>query len=462
MAATWFDFRENLKRVAARQGVYAAFDLLTAHNTSQGDRRCRGLLKLGGDGLPTFTYCHLWQCWKCGSLRAAIERFDILAGIQSITRSGDNVWFLTLQPKDKSKRDIKDFSKAARQCITYLKKKAKRAGFEGFVWCLAIGLKSNGAPHLHVLVNFVPSPVPAPTPTYPNRHTDKSLTKMATGLGLDVWFELGTEPERIGGYMTKNLTEPEKRGDGLPSNLRRIDYSQNWLRPSLAYGGITWRYWRRVLGVKPDATENQSLSISNTPHNSDILPLKRHNLASYDDSDNQAKICSRCRKSKPRTSEHFKPSKTEPDGYQRLCLDCSQYDTERNQGDKRICDTKANTHNHHARRRGIAGRLTGDGVFAALQRANGYCEHCHKPLPRDKAGKLVWQIEHLEPLSRGGANEDANIVISCKWCNRAKGDKLKFEWALKQSERGIRHSELPDDKPVQKALGLKHDGDIAT
>lgn len=50
-----------------------------------------------------------------------------------------------------------------------------------------------------------------------------------------------------------------------------------------------------------------------------------------------------------------------------------------------------------------------------------YCFFCEKWLTIKTATK-----DHLVPLSKGGKDEDCNIVLSCRWCNRTKGN-LTYE-----------------------------------
>lgn len=37
-------------------------------------------------------------------------------------------------------------------------------------------------------------------------------------------------------------------------------------------------------------------------------------------------------------------------------------------------------------------------------------------------------IDHVVPISKGGSNEDTNLVTACLPCNRSKRDKLVSEW----------------------------------
>lgn len=53
---------------------------------------------------------------------------------------------------------------------------------------------------------------------------------------------------------------------------------------------------------------------------------------------------------------------------------------------------------------------------------NGVCAYCESPLFTD------FHVEHMIPLSRGGANDWTNIAISCPSCNLRKADKTVEEF----------------------------------
>lgn len=59
-----------------------------------------------------------------------------------------------------------------------------------------------------------------------------------------------------------------------------------------------------------------------------------------------------------------------------------------------------------------------------------FCFYC--------GGRLTaeWStVDHLEPLSRGGADVESNMVLACRRCNRRKSD-LPFEIVIVQRFRG--------------------------
>ena len=53
-----------------------------------------------------------------------------------------------------------------------------------------------------------------------------------------------------------------------------------------------------------------------------------------------------------------------------------------------------------------------------LKDAAGACIYCGRPLTVE-----TMEIDHIVPLSKGGAKEYDNLVCSCPHCNALKGDK---------------------------------------
>jgi 5-methylcytosine-specific restriction endonuclease McrA len=44
-------------------------------------------------------------------------------------------------------------------------------------------------------------------------------------------------------------------------------------------------------------------------------------------------------------------------------------------------------------------------------------------------GGVATHLDHVEPLSKGGTDTEANIVPACAPCNLSKGAKTLAEWA---------------------------------
>ena len=61
-------------------------------------------------------------------------------------------------------------------------------------------------------------------------------------------------------------------------------------------------------------------------------------------------------------------------------------------------------------------RLTPGLVNQLLVRQQGRCPVCRMRLSE-------YQLDHIEPLRRGGDNCDANMQLLCPHCNRSKGAK---------------------------------------
>lgn len=66
--------------------------------------------------------------------------------------------------------------------------------------------------------------------------------------------------------------------------------------------------------------------------------------------------------------------------------------------------------------------------YLAILRANGVCPYCDSPLNVAVVGGAPTHFDHMEPLARGGSNEDHNIIAACAKCNGSKGTKTVFEF----------------------------------
>lgn len=53
------------------------------------------------------------------------------------------------------------------------------------------------------------------------------------------------------------------------------------------------------------------------------------------------------------------------------------------------------------------------------QRAKHQCEYCHAP---EVIFNVAFEVDHIIPLSKNGADEDRNWALSCRICNLRKLD----------------------------------------
>ena len=55
--------------------------------------------------------------------------------------------------------------------------------------------------------------------------------------------------------------------------------------------------------------------------------------------------------------------------------------------------------------------------FEVFKRDSFTCQYCGRVAPN-----VVLEIDHIEPVSKGGGNELLNLISSCYECNRGKSD----------------------------------------
>jgi 5-methylcytosine-specific restriction endonuclease McrA len=59
-------------------------------------------------------------------------------------------------------------------------------------------------------------------------------------------------------------------------------------------------------------------------------------------------------------------------------------------------------------------------VRAMVLKRDGYCcVYC---------GRRATTADHIQPVNRGGTDDEANLVAACATCNVSKGDLTPAEW----------------------------------
>lgn len=58
---------------------------------------------------------------------------------------------------------------------------------------------------------------------------------------------------------------------------------------------------------------------------------------------------------------------------------------------------------------------------ATLRQQQGRCAYCNEPL-------LRWEVDHVIPVSRGGADTPDNLALACSRCNNQKRAKTPVEY----------------------------------
>lgn len=85
---------------------------------------------------------------------------------------------------------------------------------------------------------------------------------------------------------------------------------------------------------------------------------------------------------------------------------------------------KAHDRNCRARRKNAAGKHTAEDIRQIVISQRGRCAYCPTRLTfRNR------EIDHIEPLSKGGTNYRRNIQVLCRPCNQRKRDKHPIEFS---------------------------------
>jgi 5-methylcytosine-specific restriction endonuclease McrA len=91
--------------------------------------------------------------------------------------------------------------------------------------------------------------------------------------------------------------------------------------------------------------------------------------------------------------------------------------------------TRAAGERYRARSLNAAGAgVTGSDRKRLLSESFGLCAYCFLP---------AWRLEldHVDPISRGGMHDPENMVASCRRCNASKNDSTLLVWLAERQLR---------------------------
>lgn len=74
--------------------------------------------------------------------------------------------------------------------------------------------------------------------------------------------------------------------------------------------------------------------------------------------------------------------------------------------------------------------LTKKTRFEVFKRDKFTCQYCGK-----KAPDIVLQVDHIEPVSKGGTNEILNLITSCADCNSGKSNRKLSDNSVFEKQR---------------------------
>lgn len=78
------------------------------------------------------------------------------------------------------------------------------------------------------------------------------------------------------------------------------------------------------------------------------------------------------------------------------------------------------------KRKGLSKKIR----FEVFKRDSFTCQYCGQ-----KAPDVVLEVDHLDPVSKGGTNDIMNLIASCFDCNRGKGDRKINDGSVVEKQR---------------------------
>lgn len=86
--------------------------------------------------------------------------------------------------------------------------------------------------------------------------------------------------------------------------------------------------------------------------------------------------------------------------------------------------------------------------FEVFKRDMFTCQYCGS-----KGSDIALQVDHIDPVSKGGVNEIINLITSCRDCNLGKSDRKLSDNSVVEKQR--KQLELMQEKREQMELMVK-------
>lgn len=153
------------------------------------------------------------------------------------------------------------------------------------------------------------------------------------------------------------------------------------------------------------------------------------------------KLCKKCNQHKPLGDFHKDKSKS--DGYYSSCKLCNKQRRKINYHQNKEANIQAvrdwqlanpektamYKKNNKYKRREVTdtSALRSADLLAWADKQLKICSYCGIGCKND------YQIDHIEPLSKGGAHELSNLTIACPTCNREKSDTSLLIWLINKA-----------------------------
>jgi 5-methylcytosine-specific restriction endonuclease McrA len=141
-----------------------------------------------------------------------------------------------------------------------------------------------------------------------------------------------------------------------------------------------------------------------------------------------SKICIKCGICKPLTTEFYNLLSTGK--WRGACKACMAANTKKHyiSNPQKVIERVAKYKEQMER---AGGCYSSDDVAEIRRRQNDMCPYCGSPLNQEG------EVDHMQPVSRGGSSNPENLLIACRTCNRDKHSKTASEFLQWRKRLGL-------------------------
>jgi 5-methylcytosine-specific restriction endonuclease McrA len=137
------------------------------------------------------------------------------------------------------------------------------------------------------------------------------------------------------------------------------------------------------------------------------------------------KQCKKCGQEKPLTTDYF--NLLSSGGWRGTCKSCMAANT-RAHYQRNPDKVKDRVKIYNDLKKQAGGIYTAEDINTIRKRLENRCSYCSTSLEQTE------EIDHMQPISRGGHSDPSNLTLACRKCNRDKHNKSAMEfiaWRIK-------------------------------
>jgi hypothetical protein len=213
--------------------------------------------------------CNHWDCPRCGQVRAKREYARIVGGVENLSQTHDELYFLTITCRGKELSHVdadEGYLKWTNKLLDAYRSRVK-AKDGAWIYVQVTERQKRGHPHSHFLTTFQPFDLEdGEVEKYQTVDGERRMVKKPalrsewlakavsrSGLGEQYDISIVRSAAAASRYVAKYMFKPANFTADWPKKWRRVRYSRSFPKlPHIktdAFALVTWQDWYKLAGL---------------------------------------------------------------------------------------------------------------------------------------------------------------------------------------------------------------------